>query len=831
MPAFASTLQAENAAPTNQETVELPIKGMTCAGCAQAVERALGRSPGVEEATVNLATEKARVTYDPEQTERAALVDAVLHAGYSVPERKESTELHIQGMTCAGCASAVESALNNAPGVRSASVNLSTEEARVEYDADEASVEKLLDAVSRAGYSAEAVEGERAEAEREAEEEAEYRAAKRRLILAWGLTGPVAILMLFHMSGVHIPFYLPLETLLAIPVLAIAGARTYAKGAKTAVHGRPNMDALVSLGTLAAFITGPFALVGFPVTSYAAVGAMIMAFHLTGRFMEARARGRAGQAIRQLLELGAKTARVERDGEEREVPVDEVRVGDIMRIRPGEKIPTDGKVLEGASAIDESMATGESIPVEKEPGSEVIGATINTTGTLRVSATRVGKDTFLSQVVRIVQEAQGSKVPIQEFTDRVTAVFVPIVLGIALVTFVAWLTFPDTMAAVASWAAPVLPWIDITGASTLTLAVFAAVAVLVIACPCAMGLATPTALMVGAGVGANRGILIRHGEAIQAMGSVRTVCFDKTGTLTRGTPAVTGVSAAPGEDEQAVLRLAATVENGSEHAIAQAILDYASEQSVELAEAQEFEAASGRGVRATVEGETIRVGKPGYFEEEGIALTPVQESITAFEEQGYTTVAVARNDSAVGVIAVADTLKDEALETVDALRAMGLRVVMITGDNERTAQAIARELNIDRVMANVLPADKRDAVARIQQEEGRTAMVGDGINDAAALAQADVGVAIGTGTDVAIEAAGLTLVSGDLRGIVTAVRLSQATFSKIKQNLAWAFGYNVIAIPMAIFGMLHPLIAELAMAFSSISVVTNSLRLKRFKSL
>ncbi len=811
--------------PAPAQTIDLPVSGMTCGSCARAVEHALGGLEGVEDVTVNLAAEQARVAYDPELVDEDAFAQTLQAYGYGVKTTATQTTLKVSGMTCAGCARAVETALQQAAGVSAASVNLSTHEARVTHDPAVARAESLIETVKAAGYDAAIPDA----ADTEDSTALDYRAAKRRLIIAWALTGPVAVLMLLHMAGVHFPFYLPIEIALALPVLAVAGLQTYAKGIKTSLHGRPNMDALVTLGTIAAFITGPFALLGLPVASYAAIAAMIMAFHLTGRYLEARARGRASQAIRQLLELGAKTARVERNGEEIEVPVNEVNVGDIMIIRPGEKIPADGQVVDGQSAVDESMATGESIPVDKQAGDNVIGATINTTGALRVEATRVGQDTFLAQVVRIVQEAQGTKVPIQDFADRVTGVFVPVVVVLAVSTFMAWMIFPETLQAIAAWAAPVLPWIDLSG-STLTLAIFAAVAVLVIACPCAMGLATPTALMVGTGLGASRGILIRNGEAIQAMGGVRAIALDKTGTLTKGQPEVTGVTPAAGLAQEDVLALAAGVDQHSEHPIAQAIVSHAQANGVTPHEVTGFQAVSGLGATALYRGVSVRVGRPDMMRDANIGLGALEDPLAQYQAAGQTVVVVSRDDAAVGVLAVADTLKDEARETVEALHDLGLKVAMITGDNERTARAIADELGIDDVRANVFPAEKRKAVIALQDQHGRTAMVGDGINDAAALAQADVGIAIGAGADVAIEAADITLVSGDLRGLVTAVRLSKATFRKIKQNLFWAFGYNVVAIPMAVFGMLHPLIAELAMAGSSLSVVGNALRLKRFRT-
>ncbi len=746
-----------------------------------------------------------------------------------MPEDTDSLDLLIEGMTCAGCVRAVENALTKTPGVHSAHVNLSTKQASVTYDSRRTGPDALAAAVAAAGYRAEALDAAGAPP-RDAAEQAET-AARRRVVLAWTLTAPLALLMAVHMTGMlHIPItpYHWLEIAMALPVLAVAGAQTYAKGVKTALHRAPNMDTLILLGTSAAFVTGPLALTGLPVASYAAVAAMIMAFHLTGRYLEARARGRASQAIRQLLELGAKTARIERDGKEIEVAVPDLAVGDVMVIRPGEKIPTDGEVLSGESAVDESMATGESLPVDKRAGDEVIGATINAMGTLRVRATRVGRDTFLAQVIRIVNEAQGTKVPIQALADRVTGIFVPIILLVALATFAAWLLFPDAMSAVAWWAAPWLPWVALGEASRWTLAVFAAVAVLVIACPCAMGLATPTALMVGTGAGAGRGILIRNGEAIQTMGHIRTICLDKTGTLTHGKPVVTDVARAEDVPEEQVLEVAAAVEAGSEHPLARAIVAYHEERGGKRGAVEAFAAEPGKGAAARRGTLTLAVGKPAFIEERGVDLSPVRAAIERFEAEGKTIIVVEEGGRAIGAVALADTLKPGSAQAVAGLKALGLQVAMITGDNRRTAEAIARQVGIDRVLADVLPAQKADAVKRLQQD-GPVAMVGDGINDAAALTQADVGIAIGTGTDIAIESADVTLVRGDLPALVTAVRLSRATFTKIKQNLFWAFGYNVIAIPLAIFGLLHPLVAEAAMAASSINVVANSLRLRRFR--
>jgi Cu+-exporting ATPase len=632
--------------------------------------------------------------------------------------------------------------------------------------------------------------------------------------------------------------------LLAAPVLFWVGQHTYVAAWRSTTHGVPNMDALIAMGTGASFLTG-IATFFAPIPSYAGVSAMIMAFHLTGRYVEASAKGRASQAIRKLLELGAKTARILVEGSEREVPIDEVQVGDVMVIRPGEKIPTDGVVVEGESAVDEAIATGESMPVNKRPGDEVIGATVNQDGLLKVRATRVGKDTFLAQVVRLVEQAQGTKVPIQAFADRVTSVFVPIVVGVALLTFLAWFLFPEALRPITVWASRFLPWVD-PSLNTFTLALITTVSVLVIACPCALGLATPTALMVGSGIGAENGILIRSGEAIQAMRDVRVVVFDKTGTLTKGKPEVTDQTPNPetrnpkpetrNPKPETLLWWAASVEVGSEHPLGKAVVRQAEEQRLVLGELRDFEALRGKGVRGVVDGKSVLVGSRALLEEHGVAVGDLEDEMRRLEDEGKTAMLVAVDGELLGLLAVADTLKDDAVAAVRELKALGLRTVMITGDNQRTARAIARQVGIDRVLAEVLPEAKLTEVQRLQKElalssskgaDGLVAMVGDGINDAPALTQADVGIAIGTGTDIAIEAADITLVRGDLSGVVSAVKLSRATFNKVIQGLFWAFFYNVVMIPLAILGMMHPVLAEIAMATSSVTVVTNANLLRR----
>jgi Cu+-exporting ATPase len=820
--------------------VTLPIQGMTCASCVTHVAQGLEKVPGVAEVQVNLATEKATIAFDNGPVPLTTLVQAVQETGYDVATEKVS--LPIGGMTCASCVAHVEGALAEIPGVVSVNVNLATEKATVEYISTMTGLDDFRRAVAEVGYEVLPTAEEKAEEEL-SREVRKMQNARRRMLLGWAFTIPIILWMLPEMlAGLAWPNEMIFKLgmlLLAGLVLFWVGQHTYVAAWRSTTHGAPNMDALIAMGTGASFLTG-IATFFAPIPTYAGVAAMIMAFHLTGRYVEASAKGRASQAIRKLLELGAKTARILVGGEEREVPIDEVQVGDVMVVRPGEKLPTDGIVVEGESAVDESMATGESMPVNKRPGDEVIGATVNQDGLLKVRASRVGKDTFLAQVVRLVEQAQGTKVPIQAFADRVTAVFVPIVLVVALLTFLVWLLFPGALRPVAEWASHFLPWVD-PSLNTFTLALITAVSVLVIACPCALGLATPTALMVGSGIGAENGILIRSGEAIQAMRDVRVVVFDKTGTLTRGQPEVTDqisniqYQASNVKRETSIPNLlywAASVEVGSEHPLGKAIVRRAEEQGIALGELTDFEALRGKGVRGVVDGKGVLVGSRALMEEHGVAVAPMEDEMRRLEDEGKTAMLVAVGEHGVpnlfGALAVADTLKDDAVAAVRELKTLGLRTWMITGDNQRTAQAIARQVGIDHVLAEVLPEDKLVEVRRLQQEtDGLVAMVGDGINDAPALTQADVGIAIGTGTDIAIEAADITLVRGDLSGVVSAVKLSRATFNKVIQGLFWAFFYNVVMIPLAILGMMHPVLAEIAMATSSVSVVTNANLLRR----
>jgi Cu+-exporting ATPase len=793
------------------------------------VEKALAGAAGVNAASVNLATETARVEYEPDRTSPDELAEAVRAAGYDVRTPEARLTLAVSGMSCQACVQKITKSLRGLEGVSQANVSLSSDSATVRYDPDRVTLDDLITAVEDAGYGAEEQESGGAAEGDEAGEE--MRRAFRRLLLAWGLTVPIILLMLPVMFGLvdSATLHTAAEwiiTLLAVPALAVAGFKTYRSALRGFAHLAPNMDALIMLGSGAAFLTGVLWALGVPIYNYAGVGAMIMAFHLTGRYVEAKARGKASQAIRKLLELGAKTARVVRDGEETEVPVDEIEVDDVMVVRPGEKIPTDGVVVEGRSTVDESMATGESVPVTKEPDDEVIGATVNQEGLLKVRATRVGEETFLSQVVEMVREAQASTVPIQTFADRVTSGFVPTIIVLSTLTFIAWLILPGTLSKVPTWAAQWLPWVNAELAG-VSLALFAAIAVMVIACPCALGLATPTALMVGTGLGAQRGILIRSGEAIQIMKDVRVIVFDKTGTITAGKPKVTEMEMVGDASAEDVWRYAASLEEGSEHPIARAVVARAEEEGIEPADAADFQAVAGKGVRGKVGDEDVVVGTESFMAEQGVSCEEAEDILKQMGDNARTTVLVAAGGRLLGVIGVADTVKESSPGALAELKRMGFELVMITGDNERIAQAVADEVGLDRVVAGVLPDRKADEVQNLRNEYGVVAMVGDGINDAPALAQADVGIALGTGTDIAIESADITLVRGDLQSVVSAVKLSRATFRKIKQNLFWAFGYNLVAIPAAMLGLLHPVIAEAAMAFSSVSVVTNSTLLKR----
>jgi Cu+-exporting ATPase len=815
--------------------ITIPVTGMTCASCVRRVERSLSRKEGVTEASVNFAAEKANVTYEPTTTTPDELIGVIRDAGYDADVREVT--FGVTGMTCASCVGRVERALEKVPGVLEASVNLANEKVAVVYLAGEAESRDLEKAVEGAGYGAVREE----ESSVEDIHEREYRKLRADFLLAAALTALILLGSLPMMLGVEPPIpmgWLSLGLLLlATPVQFWAGRRFYRGAWGALVHGQANMNTLVVIGTSAAYLYSAVAASapGFFTAGRADVyfdtSALIITLILLGRLLEARAKGRTNEAIKRLAGLQARTARVVRGDEEVDVPVEDVEAGDVVVVRPGEKVPVDGRVLSGESAVDESMITGESIPVTKREGDEVIGATMNTSGSFRFEATKVGEETALHQIMRMVEEAQGSKAPIQRLADKISAVFVPAVIGVAAVTFVVWVLFGP--------------------APALTFALLNTVAVLIIACPCAMGLATPTSIMVGTGKGAESGILIKGGEALEAAHKLTTVVLDKTGTLTRGEPALTDMVVGDGINEEELLRLVASAERGSEHPLGEAIVRGAKERGLPLAEADAFEAVSGGGIRARVEGREVLVGSGRFLSESGVyedGLLPKGEELA---REGKTPIFVAVDGEPAGLVAVADVVRDEAGKAVERLHSLGLEVAMLTGDNRRTAEAIARKLGLDRVVAEVRPQDKAAEVKRLQSEGKRVAMVGDGINDAPALAQADVGIAIGTGTDIAMEAADLTLVSGDVRGVARAIGLSKATVRNIKQNLFWAFAYNVALIPVAAgvlypifsdgsvpevlrpvlgeYGFLNPVLAAAAMALSSVTVVSNALRLRRVK--
>jgi len=804
--------------------LEFGVSGMTCAACSARVERALSGTSGVTDASVNLATNRARVKVDPEHTTPEAVINAVKSAGYDVLPAE--LELSMTGMTCAACVARVERVLSEIPGVITVAVNLATERARIRYIKGAVEPAELITIIESAGYGAtEILPDDAAAADREQEaREREARFQLRLFLIAAVFTIPLALPMVLEFVHMLLPgiwweawgrsvhHYLMngyLQFVLGTVVQFGPGLQFYRGAYINLSHRTANMDVLVALGTSAAYLFSAYHTFVVEGALYYEAAAVIITLVILGRRLEAVAKGRTSEAIKRLMGLQPKTARIERNGIEVEVPVTEVILGDIVTVRPGERLPVDGEVVEGDSAVDESMLTGESLPVDKHPGDTVVAGTINKHGMLRFVATRVGRETALARIIKLVEDAQGSKAPIQRLADIVSGYFVQGVVIIAAGTFVAWYSLTR----------------DINQALLST------VAVLVIACPCALGLATPTAIMVGTGKGAETGILIRGGEHLEKAHAVRVVVLDKTGTITRGEPKLTDVEVLPGAgfDETSLLALAAAVERNSEHPIAAAVVDEAQQRGLDLPPTEDFAAVAGRGVRARLQdhGEVL-IGTPQFLRNEAVDTSPLEGAYTRLLEQGKTTILVSVEGKAVGVLAVADTVKEGARDAISELHHMGIEVVMITGDNRRTAETIGAEVGIDRILAEVLPEDKAEQVAQLKAEGKVVAMVGDGINDAPALATADLGIAIGTGTDVAMEAAGITLVSGDLRGVPAAIRLSKRTMSTIKQNLFWAFIYNSIGLPIAALGQLSPMVAGAAMAFSSVSVVTNSLLLKRF---
>ncbi|WP_353948388.1 heavy metal translocating P-type ATPase [Sporolactobacillus sp. Y61] len=797
----------------SSKAIQIGITGMTCASCSARIEKSLNRMDGVQ-ANVNLALEKAKVTLDEEKTKPADIVQKIEKLGYGV--RTKRLDADIMGMTCASCAARIEKGLNRMAGVVSAQVNLATESGMVIFQPGIVDPDAIYNRVKKLGYQAVPKKEQT-----EDTKERELRKKLQKLILSAVLSLPLLYTML-----AHLPFQtgLPMPDLLMNPwfQLVVAGivqfyigGQFYISGTKALINKSANMDVLVALGTSAAWFYSAFETFRFQFGGltnpdlYFETSAILITLVLLGKYFESRAKRRTTAAITELMGLSAKEATVIENGQERKVPIDQVAVGDVLRIKPGEKVPVDGIVTDGESSVDESMITGESIPVEKGRDDKVIGATVNANGTLTMRAEKVGKDTALASIVKIVEEAQGSKAPIQRLADSISGIFVPIVIGIALLAFLVWILF-------------VTP-------GQFAPALVAAISVLVIACPCALGLATPTSIMVGTGKGAEHGILFKGGEYLETTHNLQAILLDKTGTITKGKPEVTDVIPLNGSDQNELVSLAASAESASEHPLAQAIVAFGKQSHPALSSPDKFKAVAGYGIKAVVSGKEVAIGTRRLMKEEGIAYADSEQQMKQLESEGKTAMFVASDGRLQGIVAVADAIKSSSKQAIEKLKAHGLAVYMITGDNERTAQAIARQAGIDHVFSEVLPEEKAAKVKVLQNKGLKVAMVGDGINDAPALATADIGMAIGTGTDVAIEAADITLVGGDLLHIPKAIDLSRKTMRNIRQNLFWALFYNSVGIPVAAFGLLAPWVAGAAMAFSSVSVVANSLRLKRVK--
>lgn len=812
-------------------TKTLNIEGMTCASCAQTVEKATKKLQGVTESNVNLATEKLNINFDDSAVSIQDIQAAVDKAGYKAITDTEKKTFAITGMNCASCAQTIEKATRKLDGVLEANVNLATEKMNIQYDASAVSVSDIMDAVSNAGYEArEDIESaESVDEDREKKQRAIKNLWKRVWISAV-FSVPLLYIAMGHLLGAPLPSVIDpafnpaafaiIQIVLTLPVV-IVNRSIYAVGYKTLFRGHPNMDSLIAIGTGAAFLYGIFATimilwgeVSFANDLYFETAAVILALITLGKYLETLTKGKTSDAIKKLMGLAPKTAIVVRDGKEVEISIDEVVVGDTLIVKPGEKMPVDGLVLEGMTSVDESMLTGESIPVEKTAGDNIIGASINKNGTIQYKATKVGKDTALSQIIKLVEDAQGSKAPIAKVADIISGYFVPIVIGLAILSGLAWYF----------------------GGQTGLFALTIFISVLVIACPCALGLATPTALMIGTGKGAENGVLIKSGVALETTHKLQTIVFDKTGTITEGKPKVTDIVVANGVKENELLALAASAEKGSEHPLGEAIVKGAEDRELTFMKTRSFSAIPGHGIEVTIDDKNLLLGNRKLMDDRNISLDSLENSSNQLASQGKTPMYIAMNGKIAGIIAVADTVKENSLKAIQKLHDMGIEVAMITGDNKRTAEAIAKQVGIDRVLSEVLPEDKASEVKKLQDEGRKVAMVGDGINDAPALAQADVGIAIGSGTDIAMESADIVLMRSDLMDVPTAVQLSKSTIKNIKQNLFWAFAYNTAGIPVAmgilfLLGgpLLSPIFAAAAMSFSSVSVLLNALRLKRFK--
>lgn len=810
----------------------LNIEGMTCASCSQRVEKVTKKLNGVTESNVNLATEKLSIDFDENVVSLQDIQAAVDKAGYKAITDTESKTFAITGMTCASCAQTIEKATRKLDGVLESNVNLATEKINIQYDSSVVSVADIVKAVSSAGYEVHEDVGSASDSVDEDREkkQREIKSLWKRLWISAIFAVPLLYIAMGEIIGIKLPGFIDpatnpeayalIQLVLAIPVV-IVNKNIYFVGFKTLFRGHPNMDSLITIGTSAAFLYGFFATamifsgdVSYANNLYFETAAVILTLITLGKYLETLTKGKTSEAIKKLMGLAPKTAIVVRNGLEVEISIDEVVVDDILIVKPGEKMPVDGVVVEGMTAVDESMLTGESIPVEKNAGDSIIGASINKNGTIQYKATKVGKDTALSQIIKLVEDAQGSKAPIAKMADIISGYFVPIVIGLSILSGLAWYLGGQT------------------GLFSLTISI----AVLVIACPCALGLATPTAIMIGTGKGAENGVLIKSGVALETTKKLQIIIFDKTGTITEGKPKVTDIIVTNGISEEELLALAASAEKGSEHPLGEAIVKGAEDKGLKFMKTQAFNAIPGHGIEVTIEGKNLLLGNKKLMNDRNIALDSLAERSDDLASEGKTPMYIAINDKIAGIIAVADTVKENSLKAIEKLHKMGIEVAMITGDNKRTAEAIAKQVGIDRVLSEVLPEDKAKEVKKLQDDGKKVAMVGDGINDAPALAQADVGIAIGSGTDVAMESADIVLMRSDLMDVPTAVELSKATIRNIKQNLFWAFAYNTAGIPVAmgilfLFGgpLLSPMFAAAAMSFSSVSVLLNALRLKRFK--